>query len=284
MNYLFINGLHASGTANLLIYRQIPTVTFCTTGTATPACATWSRITCFRLSPCLRWSRRRINVFEAVHLAKASVFRALRPLRRDDLVRGQYVGYRAEKGVAADSDVETFCAVRLFIDTWRWAKVPWYLRAGKLLPTNSLEVLCSATARTPATVVRRFGPDPGRANNVRFKLQPVSSNALAARVKHPGKQFIGDQRELYLCDDAPDEESPYERLLGDAMAGDGALFASQDALEAAWAVVDPVLADHHPALVYQPRTWGPTAADALFGGDGGWHNPEHGAGAMRAPI
>ena len=116
-------------------------------------------------------------------------------------------------------------------------------------------------------------PPDGRANYVRFKLQPMSAVALAARVKRPGKGFVGDQRELYLCEEALSEGSTYERLLGDAMVGDGSLFTGQDAVEAAWAVVDPVLVDHARCLPYAPGSWGPAAADALIAGDGGWHNP-----------
>ena len=211
--------------------------------------------------------------YAAVHSAKASVFRAMRPLTRNDVVRGQYVGYRNEKGVAGDSDVETFCALRLVIDSWRWAGVPWYLRSGKLLPNNAVEVLVQLQP-PPQKLFDDSALTEGRANYVRFRLQPVSAIALAARVKRPGKEFVGEQRELYLCEDAPNDKSPYERLLGDAMAGDGALFTSQDAVEAAWAVVDPVLVNHHPVLPYQPGTWGPTASDSLIAGDGGWHNPE----------
>jgi glucose-6-phosphate 1-dehydrogenase len=210
--------------------------------------------------------------FAAVQSEKASVFHAMRPLTPDDLVRGQYVGYRDEKDVAADSDVETFCALRLFIDSWRWAGVPWYLRSGKLLPNTAVEVLVQLQP-PPQRLFDDSHPSDGRANYLRFKLQPVSAIALAARVKRQGKGFVGDQRELYLCEDAPGEDSTYERLLGDAMIGDGALFTSQDAVEAAWTVVDPVLSNHHPALPYPPGTWGPTAADVLIAGDGGWHNP-----------
>ena len=210
--------------------------------------------------------------FAAVHSAKASVFHAMRPLTPDDVVRGQYVGYRSENGVAADSDVETFCALRLFIDSWRWSGVPWYLRAGKLLPSTAVEVLVQLKP-PPQTLFDDAHPMEGRANYLRFRLQPASAIALAARVKRVGKEFVGDQRELYLCDDVSNEESPYERLLGDAMAGDGAVFTRQDAVEAAWAVVDPVLSEHHPALPYAPGTWGPSAADALIARDGGWHNP-----------
>jgi glucose-6-phosphate 1-dehydrogenase len=210
--------------------------------------------------------------FEAVHRAKASVFHAMRPLTLDDVVRGQYNGYRSEKDVAADSDVETFCALRLYIDSWRWAGVPWYLRSGKLLPNTAVEVLVQLHP-PPQRLFDDASPAAGRANYVRFKLQPASAIALAARIKRAGKGFVGDQRELYLCEDAPAEDLTYERLLGDAMAGDGALFTSQDAVEAAWAVVEPVLANHHAALPYQPGTWGPKAADDLIAGSGGWHNP-----------
>jgi glucose-6-phosphate 1-dehydrogenase len=211
--------------------------------------------------------------YGAVHSAKASVFRAMRPLTADDVVRGQYAGYRQEKGVAADSDVETFCAVRLFIDSWRWAGVPWCLRSGKMLAHTVAEVLVQLRP-PPQKLFDDSHPAADRANYVRFRLQPVSAIALAARVKHPGREFTGDQHELYLCEDMVNEESPYERLLGDAMAGDGALFTSQDAVEAAWAVVQPVLESHPPALTYQPGTWGPQAADALIAGHVGWHNPQ----------
>ena len=210
--------------------------------------------------------------FAAVHAEKAAVLRAIQPLIAGDVVRGQYQGYRNENGVATDSDVETFVAARLFIDSWRWTGVPWYVRSGKLLPTTAAEILVQLQAPLqPLFDDSQAGY--GRANYLRFKLQPVSAIALAARVKRPGKGFFGDQRELYLCDDALAEESAYERLLGDAMAGDGSLFTSQDAVEAAWAVVDPVLADHSMALPYAPGSWGPGAADALIAADGGWHNP-----------
>ena len=212
------------------------------------------------------------QAYAAVQSEKAAVFHAMRPAAAADIVRGQYEGYRAEKDVAADSDVETFCALRLHIDSWRWAGVPWYLRSGKLLPTTAAEVLVQLRP-PPQALFDDSQPRHGRANYVRFKLQPVSAVALAARVKRPGRGFLGDQRELYLCEEALSEGSTYERLLGDAMAGDGALFTSQDAVEAAWAVVDPILADHPAALPYAPGSWGPAEADALVAADGGWHNP-----------
>ncbi|HSC63932.1 MAG TPA: glucose-6-phosphate dehydrogenase [Caldimonas sp.] len=210
--------------------------------------------------------------FAAVHAEKAGVFQAMRPLAPDDVVRGQYAGYRQERDVAVDSDVETFCALRLFIDSWRWAGVPWLLRAGKCLPTTAVEVLVRLKA-PPQRLFDDTPVDPGGANHVRFKLQPGSAVALAARIKRPGHGFVGEQRELWLCEDFGGEEETYERLLGDAMAGDGSLFTRQDAVEAAWAVVDRALVDHAPCLPYAQGTWGPAAADALAAGDGGWHNP-----------
>lgn len=210
--------------------------------------------------------------FEAVHRAKAGVLNAMQPLKPDDLVRGQYLGYRDEKGVAADSDVETFCALRLFIDSWRWAGVPWYLRAGKQLARSVVEVQVQMQP-PPQRLFDDSGPAGGRANYFRFRLQPEASIALAARIKRPGKEFVGIQRELYLGEDEPSAMSTYERLLGDAMAGDDALFTDADAVMAAWKVVEPVLTRHGPALPYEPGSWGPDAACALIACDGGWHDP-----------
>lgn len=210
--------------------------------------------------------------FTAVQGEKAGVFHAMRPLTADSMVRGQYAGYHAERDVAADSDVETFCALRLLIDSWRWAGVPWYLRSGKRLPLTATEVLVQLKP-PPTQLFADSSPAGGRANYLRFRLSPVSSIALAARVKQVGKEFIGEQRELYLCEDRLGEESPYERLLSDAMAGDSALFTDQDAVEAAWAVVDPVLVYHPAVRPYPSGSWGPPQADALIDADGGWHNP-----------
>ena len=210
--------------------------------------------------------------FGAVHREKANVFRAMRPLTRDDLVRGQYAGYRKEPGVAKNSDVETFCAMQLFIDSWRWAGVPWYLRSGKYLADTATEILVELKA-PPQRLFADSTPKTGRTNYLRFRLSPSSAIALAARVKLVGKEFVGEQRELYLLERQPGEESPYERLLGDAMAGDGALFTREDAVEAAWAVVDPVLKTHARVHSYRRGTWGPKEADAIIASDGGWHNP-----------
>ena len=210
--------------------------------------------------------------YGAVHSGKADVFHAMRPLMPDELICGQYVGYRNERNVATDSDVETYCALRLEIDSWRWTGVPWYLRSGKRLPQTATEVLVQLKA-PPQQLFADSAPANGRANYVRFRLSPTSSIALAARVKQAGHEFVGEQRELYLCEGWPGEELPYERLLGNAMAGDGALFSNQEAVEAAWAVVDPVLANHPPVLPYRSGTWGPSAADQLIAADGGWQDP-----------
>ncbi|HVC19025.1 MAG TPA: glucose-6-phosphate dehydrogenase [Vicinamibacterales bacterium] len=210
--------------------------------------------------------------FGAVHSEKAKVFQAMRPLTPDDVVRGQYAGYRKEPNVARRSDVETFCALRLFIDSWRWAGVTWYLRSGKYLASTATEVLVQLKP-APQRLFADSAPATGRPNYLRFRIAPNSTVALAARVKRPGKEFIGTQQELHLFEDRPGEETPYERLLTDAMAGDGALFTREDAVEAAWAAVDPVLERHHRALPYRRRSWGPKEADALIASDGGWYNP-----------
>jgi len=210
--------------------------------------------------------------FGAVHIEKAKVFQAMRPLKQDDLVRGQYTGYRKEKDVAKNSDVETFCALRLFIDSWRWEGVPWYLRSGKFMAETAAEVLVELKA-PPQRLFADSAPVNRRTNYLRFRISPSSAVALAARVKRAGEEFIGDQRELYLLEEQPGEEAPYERLLGDAMAGDGALFTREDAVEAAWAVVEPVLKNHRRVIPYKRGSWGPKEADALIETDGGWHNP-----------
>ena len=210
---------------------------------------------------------------EALRDEKVKVFRAMRPLKAKDVVRGQFAGYRKEKGVAKGSDVETFCALRLEIDSWRWAGVPWYLRSGKKLPVTAAEVLVTLKP-PPQKIFADSVPESGRANYLRFRLSPCPAIALAARVKRAGESYIGDQRELFLLDEQPEERQAYDRLLGDAMAGKTALFAREDSVEAAWAVVDEVLENHHRALPYAPGSWGPEEADALVANDEGWHNPE----------
>ena len=210
--------------------------------------------------------------FGAVHNEKAKVFQAMRPLTPDDLVRGQYAGYRKEPDVAANSDVETFCALRLFIDSWRWEGVPWYLRSGKYMAETATEILVELKP-PPQRLFADSAPTTGRANYLRFRISPDSAIALAARVKRGGKEFVGDQRELYLIEEQSNGLTPYELLLGDAMAGDGALFAREDAVEAAWAAVDPILTTHHKVCMYDRGSWGPKEADAIIAANGGWHNP-----------
>ena len=210
--------------------------------------------------------------FGAVQTEKATVFKAMRPLKSGDMVRGQYAGYRQEKDVARNSDVETYCALRLFIDSWRWDGVPWYLRSGKYLPDTATEVLVTLKP-PPQKLFADAAAAIGQGNYLRFRLSPDAAIALAARVKLAGEEFIGERRELYLLEQQPGEESPYERLLSDAMKGDGGLFTREDAVEAAWEVVDQVL-KHHPRIRrYRRGTWGPKQADALIAADGGWHNP-----------
>jgi glucose-6-phosphate 1-dehydrogenase len=210
--------------------------------------------------------------FGAVHGEAADVFQAMRPLKPADLVRGQYAGYRKEPGVAKQSDVETFCALRLLIDSWRWEGVPWYLRSGKYLADTATEVIVRLKP-PPQQLFADSAPDAGCANYLRFRISPDSAVALAARTKLAGKEFIGEQRELHLVDERPDEQTPYERLLSDAIAGNAALFTRQDAVEAAWAAVDPVLKNHRRAIPYKRGSWGPKEADALIAAHGGWYNP-----------
>jgi glucose-6-phosphate 1-dehydrogenase len=150
--------------------------------------------------------------------------------------------------------------------------VPWYLRSGKFLPDTATEILVELKP-PPQKLFADAESLTDRSNYVRFRLSPNSAVALAARVKLAGKDFVGEQRELYLSDDRPGEETPYERLLGDAMRGDGALFTREDAIEAAWAVIDPVLKNHHRVRRYKRGSWGPKEADAIIASDGGWHNP-----------
>lgn len=211
--------------------------------------------------------------FGSVQGEKTNIFQAMRPVISDDLVRGQYTGYRKEAGVAKDSDVETFCALRLFIDSWRWEGVPWYLRSGKFLAETAAEVIVQLKP-PPQQLFADSGPQNCSANYLRFRLSPISAVAIAARVKRAGKEFIGNQRELCLVEEHFGRESPYERLLHDAMVGDGALFTSQEAVEAAWATLDPILTTHHRALPYKRGSWGPKVAEALIAPDGCWHNPE----------
>ncbi|MBB5214214.1 glucose-6-phosphate dehydrogenase [Parapusillimonas granuli] len=210
--------------------------------------------------------------YAAVHAEKAKVFHAMRPVQAHDLVRGQYEGYRNAPHVAPDSDVETFCALRLYVDSWRWAGVPWFLRSGKCLAGDFAEIIVQLKA-PPQPLFADAQSDAERSNYVRLRLSPRSALALAARVKRPGKEFVGEQFELSLLDADAGQESPYARLLADAIAGDRALFAGEAAIEAAWAVLGRVLDQHPKVLPYAPGSWGPAKADELIASYGGWHNP-----------
>jgi glucose-6-phosphate 1-dehydrogenase len=210
--------------------------------------------------------------YSAVQVEKAKVFEAMRPLTPADVVRGQYAGYRQEPDVAKNSDVETFCAVRLFIDSWRWQGVPFYLRSGKFLPVTATEVMVELKT-PPQRLFEDSAPKDGLGNYVRFRCSPDPAIGLATRVKIPGKEYIGEQRELFLCEELAGQEAPYQRLLSDAMAGNGALFTREDAVEAAWAVVDPVLKKHGRAHVYKRGTWGPKQANTILRPGESWHNP-----------
>jgi glucose-6-phosphate 1-dehydrogenase len=196
----------------------------------------------------------------------------MRPLTRDDIVRGQYIGYRSEAGVAAESDVETYCAARIHIDSWRWDGVPWYVRAGKRLAATATEVVVEL--KPPPQRLFDDSPDQvSHANYLRFRLQPGPAIAIAARLKRAGDEFSGVQQEFSLLEEQRGAESPYDRLLGDAMAGDGTLFTSEAAVEAAWTVVDPILRRHRRAVAYTPGGWGPKQADALLVPVERWHKP-----------
>jgi glucose-6-phosphate 1-dehydrogenase len=207
---------------------------------------------------------------EALRDAKEKVFFAMEPLARPDLVRGQFDGYRDEDGVDPNSDVETYAAARFHVDSWRWADVPFFVRAGKNLPCTCTEVRVELH-RPPQQVFRQYEQLPHDTNYVRFRLNPQVQIALGARAKSAGEAFCGHLVELGLTDHQP-EMTAYERLLGDALAGENLLFAREDGVEAAWQVVNGVLTDHDPALPYRPHTWGPAQAEALIS-DGRWHDP-----------
>jgi glucose-6-phosphate 1-dehydrogenase len=211
---------------------------------------------------------------EALRDEKEKVFRAMRTMTMDDLIRGQFKGYRDEEGVDPHSEVETYAAVRVHIDSWRWEGVPFFIRAGKNLPLTATEVMVEFK-RTPQHVFADDEPHPEDANYMRFRLGPDRVViALGARSKVPGEYFVGEPVELYLCNQSADEASAYERLIGDAMEGQALLFAREDGVEEAWRVVDAVLDKHGPAHTYEPHTWGPSEADALLPEGEFWHDPE----------
>jgi glucose-6-phosphate 1-dehydrogenase len=207
---------------------------------------------------------------EAIRDERGKLLRTVRALTPTDVVRGQYIGYRDEPGVAKDSTVETFAAVRLFIDSWRWAGVPFYVRVGKKLPVTCTEVMVQFK-KPPQSI---FGePDGQYPNHFRFRLSPNVVGALGVKHKVPGEAMVGREIELIATRQPQDEMEPYERLLWEAMRGHTEFFARQDAVEHAWRVVDPVLGNVTPLYEYAPGTWGPPEADALTASDGGWNNP-----------
>jgi len=207
---------------------------------------------------------------DALRDEKVKVFRALRPLQPSDVVRGQFKGYRNEPGVAPDSKVETFAALRLSIDSWRWNGVPFYLRAGKCLPVTATEVVVEL--RVPPA--RVFGDAaPCQPNYWRFRVGPDQAIAMGAHAKQAGERMLGREVELFVDQKAPEEMEPYERLIGDAISGDATLFAREDEVEAAWAAVDPILHASTPVFEYDPGTWGPAEAFYIIHGACGWHDP-----------
>jgi glucose-6-phosphate 1-dehydrogenase len=207
---------------------------------------------------------------EAHRSEKQRLLRAIRPLEPSEVVRGQFDGYRHEHGVARHSKVETFAALKLHIDTLRWAGVPFYIRAGKEMPVTCTEVFVDLKC-PPLNVFDKI--TAAQSNYFRFRLSPDVVISTGARVKKPGEAMRGENVELVARSQPRRVRLPYTRLLGDALRGDAELFGRDDATLAAWRIVDPALDDAEPVERYRPRTWGPQAADRLIAGDGGWHNP-----------
>jgi glucose-6-phosphate 1-dehydrogenase len=208
---------------------------------------------------------------EALRDEQAKVLRTIRPLNAERIVRGQFRGYRDEPGVAKSSPVATYAALRLDVDSWRWAGVPFYVRAGKQLKITAAEVF--AEFKLPPQMV--FGEAaPSVGNYVRFRLGPQVAIALGARAKRPGEGMTGRPVELSVVEQPVDGAvGDYERLLGDTIAGDTTLFARQDVVEAAWAIVNPLVQDPGALYEYEPGSWGPAEADQLVADIGGWNSP-----------
>jgi glucose-6-phosphate 1-dehydrogenase len=205
---------------------------------------------------------------ESVREELVKVFRMIPPIKPSHLVRGQFRGYRDEPGVAPDSTVETYAAVRFEVDSWRWADVPFLIRTGKRLKLTATEVLVRLK-RPPLTKI------VGDNNYYRFRLGPDISLATGVRVKRPGAKMAPMRVELAAVDHPQsDEVDAYERLLTDAMRGESLLFVRQDAVEVSWAVVQQLLGNVGPTHLYEPGSWGPTEADDLAADIGGWHNPQ----------
>ena len=212
---------------------------------------------------------------EAVRDEQAKVLRTIRPMSTEHMVRGQFRGYRDEPGVSPDSYMATYAALRLYVDSWRWEGVPFYVRAGKSLAKSVTEV--TVELRNPPQVVFRE-PTYATGNYVRFRLSPEVHIGIGARAKRPGEGMRGQPVELSVVDTVAQGQDgrlgDYERLLGDAMAGDATLFARQDVVEAAWAIVDPVIHGPSPMYEYDPGSWGPPQADRLVADVGGWNTPK----------
>lgn len=207
---------------------------------------------------------------DAIRDEKLRIFKAMRPLVPAEVVRGQFRGYRHEEGVARDSQVETFAALRLEIETWRWAGVPFYIRTGKRLPVTATEVVVELK-QPPQHLFDDNQPCPP--NHFRFRISPDVVIAVAARVKRSGEAMVGEPAELIARQCSSDEMTPYERLLGDALRGDGSLFAGGDSVEAAWRVIDPILEKATSVFEHEPDTWGPAEAEHVMEGAHCWHNP-----------
>jgi glucose-6-phosphate 1-dehydrogenase len=209
---------------------------------------------------------------EAIRDEQAKVLRTIRPMSPERMVRGQFKGYCDEPGVPKDSHMATYAALQLYIDSWRWEGVPFFVRAGKCLKETMTEISIELH-NSPQVVFKEAAPKMG--NYVRFRLSPQVQIAIGARVKKPGEAMVGEPIELSVMDiDAQGvggRMEAYERLLGDAMLGDSTLFARQDVVEAAWAIVDPVIHGPSPMFEYEPGTWGPKEADKLVERVGGWN-------------
>jgi glucose-6-phosphate 1-dehydrogenase len=207
---------------------------------------------------------------ESLRDEKVKVLKAVRPVTPAGVVRGQFNTYRQEKGVAPDSKVETYAAMRLEIDSWRWSGVPFFLRAGKCLPVTATEVVVDLKA-PPARVFGELGPD--YPNFLRFRVGPDVAIALGAHAKKPGAAMQGREVELFVAQQEADAMDAYERLISVALIGDTSHFAREDEVEAAWAIVDPVLATADAPCVYTCGTWGPKESERLLTGSCSWHNP-----------